>query len=138
MKVGKKYIVDSVEYLVLDGTSGRMPGQAGLELLADRGLGVGAEYVMVFTGTEQEPSFLLYRSDGQRTETGREAYGVLARYLRDNRLAPNVSEMVHYLGERALAAGTGQEISCVEVRMTEFFWGQVLRMDSVRAVRAIA
>ena len=138
MKVGKNYIIDHTEYMVLDGTSDRMPGQAGLELLADRRLGVGADYVMIFTGTEREPSFLLYDGHGGKVGAGREAYMILARYLRDAQLAPNASEMVRHLGEQALSAGSAQEISCFESRITESFWNEVMQMNGIRESKEIA
>ena len=137
MKVGKIYNVNHKEYMVLDGTSDMMPGQAGLELLANRSLGVGADCVMIFTGTEQEPSFRLYDADGMAVIASREAYVVLAKYLRDCQFTPNVSEMVRYLGEHALAAGMEAGISS-EVRITECFWQQALHLDRCRKEKEIA
>ncbi len=137
MKSGKIYSIDHTEYLVLDGTCDMMPGREGLKQLSDRRQGVGADYVMIFTGTEQEPSFLLYRSDGKRTALSRESYAVLAKYLRETHAVPNVPEMVRHLGEQALSAGS-EKVSTFEVRITNFFWKQVLQADCCGKSKDIA
>ena len=138
MKGGKIYSINHMEYMVLDGTSGIMPGQAGLELLANRLLGVGVDRVMIFVGTEQEPSFRLYSANGLSAKADKDAYVVLARYLHDCQFAPNASEMVRHLGEKALTAGMENGISCMDVRITESFWQQALKLDICRAEKEIA
>ncbi len=138
MKTGKLYSINHKEYLVLDGTSDLMPDHDGRQLLSNRSRGVGADYFMVFTGTDREPSFLLYGADGAAVQPGHEAYRVLARYLHDHQEVPNASEMVKHLGEQAFLAGSEREISCVEVRITEYFWQLVLSAGGREITREIA
>lgn len=66
MWIVRNFTFEGVEYMVCDMQAGYVPGTAGMELLADRHLGVGADRVLlagagqklrVFSaqGSEQEP-----------------------------------------------------------------------------------
>ena len=77
MMLIRSYLVEDKEIMVLDGTAGFMPGAAAIRLLTGRH-GVGADRVLVFTGTEEIPSFKAYTKDGVMGEVTADDYRVLA------------------------------------------------------------
>ena len=129
MKIAKHYIIDGVEVMVLDGRNHAMPGSNGMALLAHRKLGVGADRILVFTGTEEQPSFIAYGADGSLDEARRSDYVALACYLRDCGISPNVAEMLRNLGMDALAAAR-TEVERLEIHITEYFWSKALEQDA--------
>ncbi len=131
MKIGKIYNMENKEYLVLNGTDPRMPDRSGRKILMDRKYGVGADYILVFTGSDQEPSFLLYGINGESILPGREAYIIQARYLRDIQTDPKESLRLHDPVD-------GTEITSCEVRITDYFWGRILPLEDDIAEREIA
>jgi len=78
MLVVRNYIVDDQEYMVLDGTAGFMPGSEAVRLLTNRRIGVGADRVLVFTGTDSVPSFVAYSPEGEQQELTAADYRVLS------------------------------------------------------------
>ena len=68
MMIVRIYKVEKQEYMVMDGTTGFMPGAAAIRLLAHRRFGVGADRVLVFTGSEEIPSFKAFTADGEEQE----------------------------------------------------------------------
>ncbi len=129
MKIARHYIIDGVEIMVLDGRDDFMLGSRGMALLAHRKLGVGADRILVFTGTEEQPSFIAYDTDGCFSEARRSDYVVLACYLRDCGISPNVAEMLRNLGMDVLAAARA-EIESLEIHITEYFWNKALEQDA--------
>ena len=96
----KNYTTAEKEYMVLNGSAMRvMPGTAAIRLIADRHQGVGADRVLVFTGTHEEPSFLVYE----------ESYGVSvsARSMG----AINVQIIIVYLVGHVLDANIAEDIA---------------------------
>lgn len=77
MMLIRSYLVEEKEVMVLDGTAGFMPGGAAIRLLTGR-QGVGADRVLVFTGTEEIPSFQAYTKEGSREEVTAEDYRILS------------------------------------------------------------
>ncbi len=137
MKTGRLYRINDREIMVLDGIANEMPGQKGLALLANRRAGVGADRVLVFTGTEEQPSMRVYDSKGNPAAADRLDYIALACYLREQQIAPNMAEMVKHLGATALQAGDFRG-GKAELHITEYFWQQVLRMDAGRLCQKVA
>ena len=78
MMLVQDFVVEDKEYMVLDGTAGFMPGEAAIRLLAHRRQGVGADRVLVFTGTDEVPSFVAFRADGTAEALTAEDYRVLS------------------------------------------------------------
>ena len=68
MMIVRIYQVEKQEYMVMDGTTGFMPGAAAIRLLAHRRFGVGADRVLVFTGSEEITSFKAFTADGEEQE----------------------------------------------------------------------
>lgn len=77
MMLVRSYLVEDKEIMVLDGTAGYMPGEAAIRLLTSR-QGVGADRVLVFTGTQEIPSFTAFTKDGVREELTAADYCVLS------------------------------------------------------------
>ena len=77
MMLIRSYLVEDKEVMVLDGTAGFLPGAAAIRLLTGR-QGVGADRVLVFTGTEEIPSFRAYTKEGILEEATAEDYRILA------------------------------------------------------------
>ena len=135
MMVARNYMLHGLEYMVWNGTRGYMPGRKAIRLLAHRRSGVGADRVMVFTGSGQEPSFRLYGTDGGSLAAGREEYLILARYLRDEGIAVNAAELVRHLGAEALRAA-GEKLPSFEVRLTESFLAKLRACDEASSAVA--
>ncbi len=129
MKIARHYIIDGVEIMVLDGRNHAMPGSNGLSLLAHRKLGVGADRILVFTGTEEQPSFIAYDAEGSFSEAGRSDYVALTCYLRDCGISPNVAEMLRNLGTEMLAVARAG-VERLEIHITEYFWKKALEQDA--------
>jgi diaminopimelate epimerase len=102
MMLVRNYLVEDKEIMVLDGTAGFMPGAGAIRLLADRHQGIGADRIIVFTGTEEIPSFRVYTADGVQQEMTAEDYRVLSRSHED-----------------------------FELHVTEYFVGQLRQADAV-------
>lgn len=83
MLLVRNYLVEGKEYMVLDGTSGFMPGSEAIRLLCSRFRGVGADRVIVFVGTEEIPSFKAFAANGVEEEMTAADYAVLARTKED-------------------------------------------------------
>ena len=128
MMLAKDFMLNDVEYIVCDATKGYAPRAAGIELLAHRRYGIGADRVMVFTGTSEEPSFLLYAADGRELVPEKADYLVLAAYLGSEGIQPNVAEMVHALGDQALVAKSSLAPS-FELHVTESFCKKLRALD---------
>lgn len=77
MMLIRSYLVEDKEVMILDGTAGFLPGREAIRLLAGR-QGVGADRVLVFTGTEEVPSFQAYTKEGIIDEVTAEDYRILA------------------------------------------------------------
>ncbi len=135
MMVVRNYIVNDVEYMVINGIRDYMPGMEAVRLLAHYKKGVGADRVMVFTGSSQEPSFRLYTSNGEVRAADRDAYVVLAHYLRKEGILANAAELVRNLGDEALTVA-GSPVSSFEVRLTDHFLGRLKACD--KASSAVA
>ena len=63
MWIVRNYILQGVEYMVCDGQSGYVPGMAGMELLADRCQGVGADRILLLDEPGAEP-LQAFEADG--------------------------------------------------------------------------
>lgn len=83
MMIVRIYKVEKQEYMVMDGTTGFMPGAAAIRLLAHRRFGVGADRVLVFTGSEEIPSFKAFTADGEEQEMQEVDYAALAKVKED-------------------------------------------------------
>ncbi|MDD7056723.1 MAG: diaminopimelate epimerase [Selenomonadaceae bacterium] len=105
----KIYHMEQQEILVLDGTQGFLPGMAAIQRICSRGLGVGLDRVILFTGTEQHPSFRAYTTDGVETELTSADMRVLARSQYD-----------------------------IEVRFTNYFIGVLRELDAAAEEQATA
>ena len=130
MMMIKNYTTAEKEYMVLNGSTmhDSMPGAAAIRLLADRRQGVGADRVLVFTGTHEEPSFLAYEADG--TQVGPEAmdYKILVRYLAEEGIAANPAELARVFGDRAFVeAFSTPAVTKLEFHVTDAF---VARMEA--------
>ena len=102
MMMIKNYTTAEKEYMVLNGSTMRvMPGAAAIRLLADRHQGVGADRVLVFTGTHEEPSFLVYEADGTQANAAPMDYKILVRYLAEEGIAANPAELAKVFGDQA-------------------------------------
>lgn len=82
MMVLHSYRIAGREILVFDGTKGYMPGAAAIRLLAGR-KGVGADRIIVYTGTKEIPSFRVFAADGGEQTMTAEDYRVLSRSWAD-------------------------------------------------------
>ena len=82
MMLVRSYLVEDKEVMVLDGTTGFMPGAAAIRLLAGR-QGVGADRVLVFTGTQELPSFTAFSREGAVVELTADDYSILSRSRAD-------------------------------------------------------
>ena len=139
MMMVMSYTVDGKEYLVLNASAegSFLPGMAGVRLLADRHQGVGADRVLVFTGTKAEPSLLVYTPEGEAAEAEPVDYKVLVRYLAEKHLAASPAEIAHAFGDRAFVeAFEGGEVARVEFRVTASFVARMREAD-VRAERLV-
>ncbi len=105
----KIYHMEQQEILVLDGTQGFLPGTAAIQRICSRGLGVGLDRVIIFTGTEQHPSFRAYTTDGVETALTSADMRVLARSQYD-----------------------------IEVRFTNYFVGVLRELDAAAEEQATA
>jgi hypothetical protein len=66
MLIVRNFTFQDVEYMVCDTKAGYVPGMAGIELLANRRLGVGADRVLIMD-TEGKPSLRAFTMHGQET-----------------------------------------------------------------------
>ena len=86
MMLVRVYLVEDKEVMVIDGTAGFMPGPSAIRLLADRHHGIGADRIIVFTGTQEIPSFRVYTAKGEQQAMTAADYRVLARSKEDYEL----------------------------------------------------
>ncbi len=135
MMVVRNYVIHGMEYMVVNGIRDYMPGREAIRLLAHRRSGVGADRVIVFTGSGQEPSFRLWGADGEICAAGKEEYLVLAHYLRSEGIAVNAAEFVRYLGDGILSV-TGEKLSTIEIRITESFLAKLRDRDEASSAVA--
>ena len=128
----KNYTTAEKEYMVLNGSAMRvMPGTAAIRLLADRHQGVGADRVLVFTGTHEEPSFLVYEADGTQAEPAAMDYKILVRYLAEEGIAANPAELAKVFGDQAFVeAFSTPTITKLEFHVTDAF---VAKMEAADA-----
>lgn len=77
------YKANGKEYMVMDGTTGFMPGSGAIRLLAHRRYGVGADRVLVFTGSDEVPSFKAFTAEGEEEEMQAADYAVLTQVRED-------------------------------------------------------
>lgn len=106
MLVVKSYIVEEKEYMVVDVTADFMPGPDAIRLLANYREGVGADRVIVRSGSV-EPGLRAYDADGVESALTAADYGVLA-----------------------LSRET------FEIRLTNYFVAKLHDADSARLARA--
>jgi len=135
MMVVKNYVIHDVEYMVVNGIRDYMPGREGIRLLAHRRSGVGADRVILFTGSGQEPSFRLYGASGEMCVAGRDEYLILAHYLRSEGIAVNAAEFVRYLGDEVMSV-TSEKISTIEIRITDSFLAKLKERDEASSAVA--
>ena len=126
----KNYTTAEKEYMVLNGSTMRvMPGTAAIRLLADRHQ--GADRVLVFTGTHEEPSFLVYEADGTQTEPEAMDYKIIVRYLAEEGIAANPAELAKVFGDQAFVeAFSTPEVTKLEFHVTDAF---VAKMEAADA-----
>lgn len=139
MMMVMSYTVDGKEYLVLNASAegSYLPGTAGVRLLADRRQGVGADRILVFTGTKAEPSLLVYTPEGEAAKAEPADYKVLVRYLAEEHLAASPAEIAHAFGDRAFVeAFEDGEVARVEFRVTASFALRMREADE-RAERLV-
>ncbi len=132
MMVVFSYTMDGKEYLVLNASEkgNFLPQAAGVRLLADRHQGVGADRVLVFTGTKEEPSLLVYTPEGEEVAPSQSDYKILVRYLAEAQIAANPAEIAHAFGDQAFVkAYEGARVSRVEFRVTESFLSRLREAD---------
>lgn len=77
------YLDDGRQILRMDGTQGFLPDAMTARMLCDKKGGVGADRLLVFTGTEAVPSFTAYLADGTQEDLTAEDYALLARAEED-------------------------------------------------------
>ena len=99
MMIVRIYKAESKEYMVMDGTTGFMPGAGAIRLLTHRRYGVGADRVLVFTGSEEIPSFKAFTPEGEEEEMQAADYAVLAKVKEDF----EVHLTNHFVGRMRLA-----------------------------------
>ena len=132
MMVIKNYTTAEKEYMVLNGSTMQvMPGAAAIRLLANRRNGVGADRVLVFTGTHEEPSFLVYEADG--TQVGAESmdYKIIVRYLAEEGIAANPAELAKVFGDQAFVeAFSTPDVTRLEFHVTDAFIERMREADA--------
>ena len=132
MMMIKNYTTAEKEYMVLNGSTMRvMPGAAAIRLLADRHQGVGADCVLVFTGTHEEPSFLVYEQDGTQADATPMDYKILVRYLAEEGIAANPAELAKVFGDQAFVeAFSTPSITRLEFHVTDAFVARMKDADA--------
>ncbi|MDY6267766.1 MAG: diaminopimelate epimerase [Selenomonadaceae bacterium] len=128
----KNYTTAEKEYMVLNGSTMRvMPGAAAIRLLADRRQGVGADRVLIFTGTHEQPSFLVYEADGTQAEAESMDYKILVRYLAEEGIAANPAELAKVFGDQAFVeAFSTPQVSKIEFHVTDAFLAKMEAADA--------
>ena len=128
----KNYTTAEKEYMVLNGSTMRvMPGTAAIRLLADRHQGVGADRVLVFTGTHEEPSFLVYEADGTQVDAEAMDYKILVRYLAEEGIAANPAELAKVFGDQAFVeAFSTPSVTRLEFHVTDAFVARMKDADA--------
>lgn len=132
MMMIKNYTTAEKEYMVLNGSTMRvMPGAAAIRLLADRHQGVGADRVLVFTGTHEEPSFLVYEQDGTQADATPMDYKILVRYLAEEGIAANPAELAKVFGDQAFVeAFSTPSVTRLEFHVTDAFVERMKAADA--------
>ena len=132
MMMIKNYTTAEKEYMVLNGSTMRdMPGAAAIRLLADRHQGVGADRVLVFTGTHEEPSFLVYAADGTQVAAEAMDYKILVRYLAGAGIAANPAELAKVFGDQAFVeAFSTPSVTRLEFHVTDAFVARMKDADA--------
>ncbi|MCI6284605.1 diaminopimelate epimerase [Selenomonas sp.] len=132
MMMIKNYTTAEKEYMVLNGSTMRvMPGAAAIRLLADRHQGVGADRVLVFTGTHEEPSFLVYEADGTQVDAEAMDYKILVRYLAEEGIAANPAELAKVFGDQAFVeAFSTPSVTRLEFHVTDAFVARMKDADA--------
>lgn len=128
----KNYTTAEKEYMVLNGSTMRvMPGAAAIRLLADRRQGVGADRVLIFTGTHEQPSFLVYEADGTQAEAESMDYKILVRYLAEEGIAANPAELAKVFGDQAFVeAFSTPQVTKIEFHVTDAFLAKMKAADA--------
>ncbi len=85
MWVVRNFTFKNVEYMVCNIQTGYMPGMAGLELLADRHLGVGADRILLL-GPEQQLHVFSAQGCEQKPEAADRLIMAYARQTESRRL----------------------------------------------------
>ena len=128
----KNYTTAEKEYMVLNGSTMRvMPGAAAIRLLAGRRQGVGADRVLIFTGTHEQPSFLVYEADGTQAEAESMDYKILVRYLAEEGIAANPAELAKVFGDQAFVeAFSTPQVTKIEFHVTDAFLAKMEAADA--------
>lgn len=124
MLAAKIYQTENDEVMVLSQRECEevMPSAAAIRLLADRRSGVGADRVLLFTGTQREPSFLVFAADGTELRPEAQDYQILVRYLAEEHIAANPAELARVFGANTfLEAFAARSVTSIEVRLTDCF-----------------
>lgn len=103
------YLADGRQILMMDGTQGFMPDAMSARMLCDKVDGIGADRLIVFTGTEEVPSFTAYRADGTQENLTAEDYAVLSRVEADY----EVTLTDYYVGRLLCMASKENETAAV-------------------------
>jgi len=117
----KGYVINGIEYMVMDGYK-YAPEIEGIKLFANRREGIGADRVLVVF----EDSFLTYDKDGIIKESNNNDYLVLNSYLREMERSIKNFDFVKHLGESAL---TVRQLSSYSVYVTECFLNKMKTVD---------
>lgn len=129
MMTAKGFIAADNEYIVCDAAEGYVPGAAGIELLAHRRHGVGADRVLVVR-QGRHPAFRLYAADGTELEPEKIDYMVFACYLKQKGMVLTAVELVHILGDRALVATQDLQLASFDIHVTENFCQKMRTLDA--------
>ena len=126
MMTTRNYVLDGVEYMVLDSRSLTLDDE-GIRRLLNRRAGVGADRLVVYHSQGWRPMLTVFTADGEGSEAAREDYLILALYLRDENIKPRGTELARALGEAAFLdiQAASERATRLEFHVTEAFCAKI-------------
>ena len=130
MQIVTNFLFEGVEYMIYEAV-GYIPGAAGIELLCSRKYGIGADRMLLFTGSQSEPSFRVFASSGEEVTAAERDVLVFAHYLRQRNISGSAAEFARALGDQALVKVGEMEknIFSSEIHITDAFCGKMKDSD---------
>ena len=128
------FLLQGVEYMIWDAAAGKVPGAAGIALLLDRRLGVGADQLLVMDAHRVLRAFA---ADGSAIPVSPAACFAAAVWCGRQGRAAEAAALLHQLTVHERQALVAAEITVIELHLTDFFCRQLAAAEAFLYAAAV-